>query len=228
MADTSDIPKPELNPMTNPVLGRHLGRWAEVYFTTPVEQREQAVLELLIELKQGEESGALEQPETISRDSRLGSSSLDTNLEHASDRSVVDIDRPSIDRLAALEDAIRKFEVPRAEPQRQSSVNLTPEPFAESTPGACPVCQHWNQPEQWYCGMCGYKLRTEATSAPRVVPFKHEAQRTQRTPSSTDLGHETSPATEVQPTNAFSFSMFGQPLETTDAEPAYHATRAPM
>ena len=46
---------PQLNPMMNPVLGRNLGRWAEVYFTTPVEQREQAVTELLHELERGEQ-----------------------------------------------------------------------------------------------------------------------------------------------------------------------------
>jgi len=47
------LPAPELNPLLNPVLGQHMGRWAEVYFTAPPEKREQAVLELLREL-QGE------------------------------------------------------------------------------------------------------------------------------------------------------------------------------
>ena len=36
------LPRPELNPLTNPVLGRNLGRWAQVYFTSPPEKREQA------------------------------------------------------------------------------------------------------------------------------------------------------------------------------------------
>jgi hypothetical protein len=49
----STLPAPELNPLVNPVLGQHMGRWAEVYFTAPPEKREQAVLELLREL-QGE------------------------------------------------------------------------------------------------------------------------------------------------------------------------------
>lgn len=47
------LPIPELNPLLNPLLGQHMGRWAEVYFTAPPEKREQAVLELLREL-QGE------------------------------------------------------------------------------------------------------------------------------------------------------------------------------
>lgn len=47
----STLPTPELNPLQNPVLGRNMGRWAEVYFTSPPDKREQAVLELLRELR---------------------------------------------------------------------------------------------------------------------------------------------------------------------------------
>lgn len=50
----STLPPAELNPMLNPVLGRNMGRWAEVYYTNPPEKREQAVLELLRELEAGE------------------------------------------------------------------------------------------------------------------------------------------------------------------------------
>jgi TPR repeat protein len=59
--DNSDYPKtlpsPELNPLTNPVLGKHMGRWAEVYFTSPPEKREQAVQELLRELQRDSSGG---------------------------------------------------------------------------------------------------------------------------------------------------------------------------
>jgi hypothetical protein len=61
-ADDSDgpstLPIAELNPLLNPVLGQNMGRWAEVYFTTPPERRQQAVLDLLREL-QGESSAPL-------------------------------------------------------------------------------------------------------------------------------------------------------------------------
>lgn len=50
-APISDLPNPDLNPMLNPTLSRNLGRWAEVYFTTPPERREEAVEELLRELE---------------------------------------------------------------------------------------------------------------------------------------------------------------------------------
>jgi hypothetical protein len=45
------LPRSELNPLTNPVLGKNLGRWAQVYFTSPPEKRERAVSELLRELE---------------------------------------------------------------------------------------------------------------------------------------------------------------------------------
>lgn len=49
--DSGPLPAPELNPLLNPVLGQNMGRWAEVYFTSPPEKREQAVLDLLRELE---------------------------------------------------------------------------------------------------------------------------------------------------------------------------------
>ena len=45
------MPRPDLNPLLNPLLAENMGRWAEVYFTSAPERREQAVLELLRELE---------------------------------------------------------------------------------------------------------------------------------------------------------------------------------
>jgi hypothetical protein len=49
--DEEALPDPELNPLLNPLLAAHMGRWAEVYFTTPPERRGEAVTELLRELE---------------------------------------------------------------------------------------------------------------------------------------------------------------------------------
>ncbi len=46
----STLPDPELNPLLNPLLAANMGRWAEVYFTSPPERRAQAVADLLQEL----------------------------------------------------------------------------------------------------------------------------------------------------------------------------------
>jgi len=48
---SSILPSAELNPLVNPLLGQHLGRWAEVYFTAAPDKREDAVRELLLQLQ---------------------------------------------------------------------------------------------------------------------------------------------------------------------------------
>lgn len=53
--ESHSLPLAELNPLINPLLAENMGRWAEVYFTTPPENREQAVLELLRELQADKE-----------------------------------------------------------------------------------------------------------------------------------------------------------------------------
>jgi len=50
-AKTNPLPDPELNPLVNPLLAAHMGRWAEVYFTAPPEKRSQAVADLIRELE---------------------------------------------------------------------------------------------------------------------------------------------------------------------------------
>ncbi len=47
----SSVPPPELNPLLNPLLAKNMGRWAEVYFTSPPEKRDEAVQELLEQLR---------------------------------------------------------------------------------------------------------------------------------------------------------------------------------
>jgi len=51
---SNSLPRPDLNPVLNRLLGQNMGRWAEVYFTNPPEKREQAVMELLHQLQSQE------------------------------------------------------------------------------------------------------------------------------------------------------------------------------
>src|ERR1035438_6585361 len=60
----STLPQAELNPLLNPLLIQNMGRWAEVYFTSPPEKREQAVHELLRELESQRASGKEAVPTT--------------------------------------------------------------------------------------------------------------------------------------------------------------------
>ena len=57
------LPRPELNPLLNPLLAENMGRWAEVYFTSAPEKREEAVLELLRELEARNSEAATSTPQ---------------------------------------------------------------------------------------------------------------------------------------------------------------------
>jgi len=61
------LPRPELNPLVNPLLADNMGRWAEVYFTAPADKREEAVLELLRELEAERAAGGAAAGERSSR-----------------------------------------------------------------------------------------------------------------------------------------------------------------
>jgi len=58
------LPRAELNPLLNPILADNMGRWAEVYFTSPPEKREEAVVELIRELESQNEEHDAAQPST--------------------------------------------------------------------------------------------------------------------------------------------------------------------
>jgi hypothetical protein len=76
-----ELPDPRLNPMINPRLAKNLGRWANVYYTTPPDKREQAVLELLRELESTqspEEEG--KPPALIGRQEQTATKEVLTNL----------------------------------------------------------------------------------------------------------------------------------------------------
>lgn len=68
------LPPAELNPLLNPLLAENMGRWAEIYFTSPPEHREQAVLELLRELEaersrqQPDQAATRSSPTTVSNE----------------------------------------------------------------------------------------------------------------------------------------------------------------
>lgn len=54
---SNSLPSRHLSPVLNPLLASHMGRWAEIYYTTPVEKRDEAVAQLLQELEAEARSG---------------------------------------------------------------------------------------------------------------------------------------------------------------------------
>jgi hypothetical protein len=161
------LPSPELNPLTNPVLGRNMGRWAEVYFTSPPEKREQAVQELLRELQ---------------RDSSAGESSAPAMAVPSEPGQAAEESRtfPSSDTLANLpvhyptnfpEDSSAATNSETAASAFRKNLDVSPglaaplrEEFIQ-----CRSCGHLALVEQKFCGACGSALPVRE-SGPDATP----------------------------------------------------------
>ena len=163
------LPDPELNPLLNPVLGAHMGRWAEVYFTAPPEKREEAVSELLRELRKDSPS---ESPAAAS-DHGIDDSKVhaikDANDHGINDHGIDDAKNKENSESPALEEA------PMASPAAAPELALT-----------CDLCAYQNGPGQLFCGMCGARLQAQPAI---VIPQVAEAN-----PTSTADWSEPEPA----------------------------------
>ena len=153
------LPSPELNPLTNPVLGRNMGRWAEVYFTSPPERREQAVQELLRELE---------------RDSSAGESSAQVTAVPSEPGNAAEEDRTRLSKNSSASlPATFSPNFPENSPETPAATNpefsaATSEKAVETSPGLplplpqefiqCHSCGQLWLVEQKFCGACGDAL----------------------------------------------------------------------
>jgi hypothetical protein len=146
------LPSPELNPLTNPVLGRNMGRWAEVYFTSPPEKREQAVQELLRELE---------------RDSPVGEAAAQATAV-PSEPDEAGHTFPSADFPAhSAENSSATSSTTSAATNSETSA-ATSSDYSEVSPGLaaplreefiqCRSCGRLALVEQKFCGACGTPL----------------------------------------------------------------------
>jgi hypothetical protein len=116
----------ELNPLLNPLLAENMGRWAEVYFTSPPEKREDAVRELVREL----------------RDQRALSESGSTPSSH---EEIVPEPLPAAPDHETVDN--RAIDDQRMEDRR-----------------ICASCGRDNPISHTFCGMCGARMETPATT----------------------------------------------------------------
>src|SRR5579864_7485738 len=72
--------------MFNPLLAQNMGRWAEVYFTHPPEEREQAVQELVLQLEQENKE---REAQTLNSPVPVGAKPNQANVRHTTERTVV-------------------------------------------------------------------------------------------------------------------------------------------
>jgi hypothetical protein len=111
------LPDPRLNPMINPRLGKNLGRWANVYYTTPPEKRAQAVLELVRELEGAKTLEPLPVPLAPPEWGRQG---LAASKKTLSNPNSSDIGAPQQRFCGLCGSSLRKDETSEPKPQRFS------------------------------------------------------------------------------------------------------------
>jgi hypothetical protein len=149
------LPSPELNPLTNPVLGRNMGRWAEVYFTSAPEKREQAVQELLRELER--DSSAVEA-------SALATAGPSEPRNAAEEGGAL----PSTDfPTNSLPNSAENFPATSGATNSETAA-ATSRNYFETSPGLaaplreefiqCRACGRLALVEQKFCGACGSAL----------------------------------------------------------------------
>lgn len=127
--DKNTLPDPELNPLLNPLLAAHMGRWAEVYFTNPPERRGQAVAELLRELQ----------------------SAPPPEADAGSDLPAPIIQVPIIEDPIIPDESTGRLEIEMTETRDSSSTAI-------ETARNCSACGYENLEAQNFCGMCGSSL----------------------------------------------------------------------
>jgi hypothetical protein len=133
--ESSSLPPPELNPLLNPLLADNMGRWAQVYFTSPPEKREHAVLELLREL-------------TAEKSAREGTGAAASPLLRA--------ERP----LVRAETPLAREQPPAPAVSPASLVSQV-----HTTLVRCRACGRKNPSTQKFCGMCGTHLGDDGETA---------------------------------------------------------------
>jgi hypothetical protein len=176
------LPSPELNPLTNPVLGRNMGRWAEVYFTSPPEKREQAVQELLRELERDSSAGETSAQATAVPSEPGNAAQESRTFPFAHD--------PAHDPANSPEDSSATAGISSAATHSETAAANFRKTF-ETSPGLaaplreefiqCRSCGRLSLVEQKFCGACGAALPVRE-SVPDAAPRNGASTRISATP----------------------------------------------
>jgi TPR repeat protein len=144
------LPDPELNPLLNPLLAAHMGRWAEVYFTSPPEKRAQAVSDLVRELAHNATAG-VENNKANDDQGIWENEDEESRTNHIPSQSAGGVYVPPV----------------RSSESTIPDSATSPSIVNESTSRICESCGHRNAPQQSFCGMCGkpMTISTEDSTA---------------------------------------------------------------
>ena len=164
---TNTVPDPELNPLLNPLLAQHMGRWAEVYFTNPPEKRGEAIAQLLRELEKISTPASASEPASETQRAQAETNSgrqaqvPTTASESWQNDSGFDASamEPSKIKTSTWEASTSETSTPEA-PGFEAPTFLPEPPKALCFHHTCAGCSYVNPPGQFYCGMCGTRLET--------------------------------------------------------------------
>ena len=135
--EPSTLPPPQLNPLLNPLLAENMGRWAQVYFTSPPEKRDEAVHELLRQL---EAEHATHSPAVaVASSAYTGASS-----KASSAAAVVSSSAPATELAPS-----------------PASTDSSRESPGHNTLVRCLACGRKNPSTQRFCGLCGTRQGEE-------------------------------------------------------------------
>jgi hypothetical protein len=161
-------PDPELSPTTNPLLAQNLGLWAQVYYTTPPEQRDEAVQKLLNELKRESPQPVPTQtlePESTPADA--GPTGAEAPLRESAPSA--DVSPRQVEVPAPRASELTNFSETTANAPAQEAL----QDFEDSR--VCPACLHKNRAQQRFCGLCGFPLKSSVTESKQSVATSKKA-----------------------------------------------------
>jgi len=167
------LPEPELNPLLNPLLAAHMGRWAEVYFTSPPAKRAQAVSDLVRELANHPtpEPALNSRARSDDRSWRRGNEGSGKESAKNSTHEHQDANFEVTEQESTINNSPISLENAREAMVGETTIS---EAMASEVvvhePTACESCGHVNAPQQRFCGMCGTPLASPPeNSEPRFA-----------------------------------------------------------
>ena len=140
-------PQPELNPLTNPVLERNLGRWAQAYLSNPPGQRELAISKLLEEIKS--ETSDILTAERARREFSARPSENGVARRTVVGKRIFDNRVPYVRSGNVRPDEVSSNEA------RHSAVQPNEVRLKDERIVTCSVCTHQNAERERFCGQCG-------------------------------------------------------------------------
>ncbi len=135
--EPSTLPPPELNPLLNPLLAENMGRWAQVYFTSPPEKRDEAVHELLRQLEAEHSTRSQAAAPAPSYSAAASSNASSPTGPHSAPEPAATLVSPASSR------------------ESQGHTTLV----------RCLACGRKNPSTQRFCGLCGTRLAEEGPVA---------------------------------------------------------------